>query len=137
MPGLESRQRRVVDVLKRRIREDAPRIGANIGPPSGVVKRSSAQERLDYWTKDPSVVRDPETYWRQALEAAAASAQPDEPDEEALGRARLLFAHALYPARLNLIRSGHRGLDVDEQIRFADEQEKLGPPGGEEAVSYA
>jgi hypothetical protein len=128
----ESRQAGTVEAIKKKIKSEPPLLGEHIGLPSGVVKRSSKQERIDYWTTDPAVLADPETYLQQAAQAAMETAKEGEPPETTIMRASGIFVHSLYPARLDLIRSGARGLSVKDQIKFADQQAELGPPTPEE-----
>ena len=127
----DSRQQRIVESVKRKIKHDPSLIAQHIGIPSGTKAVSSEQERKMYWTADPEVVRDPDTYWDQALQASGAAGKAEETMEQAQERARMLFVHKLYPARMNLIRSGSRALSVQEQIDFANHMEELGPPNQE------
>jgi uncharacterized protein (DUF1684 family) len=128
----ESRQQSVVEAIKKKIKSETPLLAQHIGIPSGVEKRSSQQERLDYWTPDPEVLRDPMRFQNEAAAAAMSTAREGEPVEMTARRTELFFVNRLYPARLNLIRSGARALSVKAQIDFADEQERLGPPEQEE-----
>jgi hypothetical protein len=128
----ESRQKRVVEAIKKRIRSQPHLVAEHLGIPSGVEKVSSQREREIYWTPDPEVLRDHARFQDEAAAAAMTTAQEGEPYETTVERASALFAHRLYPARLNLIRSGPRSLSVTEQMKFSDDMERLGPPEPED-----
>jgi hypothetical protein len=129
---MESRQQRIVEAVKRKIKSDPSRVAQHLGVPSGLVKKSKRQECLDYWTPDPNVLNNAEEVMKTAAETAFKTAKEGESPEDTIMRATGIFVHQLYPARMDLIRSGARGLSVKEQVAFSDEMEKLGPPGEEE-----
>jgi hypothetical protein len=126
VPG--SRQQAIIESIKKKIKQEPSMVAEHIGIPSGVVKRSAKQEREDYWTPDPNVMNNAQQFMEQAAQVAMQNAGPDEDPDTTLLRATGLFVHSLYPARLDLIRSGPRALSVKAQIEFADQMEKLGPP---------
>lgn len=128
----DSRQQRIVESVKRKIKHDPSLIAQHIGIPSGVKAISSQQERSAYWTPDPDVIADPQAAFDEVSEAVLMSAKPDDEPEATLARARALFALRLYPARMDLIRSGSRGLSVQEQIDFVNRMTELGPPNESE-----
>lgn len=128
----ESRQQRIVDAVKRKILKEPDLLAQQIGIPDGVVERSAKQERQDYWTVDPEVKNDAQKYMEQAAQVAQEGAKPGEPPEDTIQRASTIFAHRLYPARLDLIRSGPRSLSVKDQISFSDHMAELGPPTEED-----
>lgn len=128
----ESRQRGVIEAIKRKMKAEPTLMGEHIGIPSNVLPRSKNQDRIDWWTPDPDVLADPQTFLRQSAELAMATAKEGEPFEDTHLRATMIYANRLYPARLPLMRAGARGLSVKDQISFADEMSNLGPPDPEE-----
>lgn len=127
-----SRQQRITDAIVRKIKTEPVAMAAHIGIPHGVKAISSAEERKAYWTADPEVMANYEMYVNQSALAAHQNAKPDEDPSVTEQRARVIFANKLYPARMDLTRSGARGLSVAEQIKFADHMAELGPPKGDE-----
>lgn len=125
----ESRQQRIVDSIKKKIKSEPSLVAEHLGAPPGVISVGRSKEREIYWTPDPEVMRDPQTFLDESAKAALATRQSeDEPIEQTLERASAFFAQRLYPQRLNVIRAGARSLSVNEQIKFAREMDKLGPP---------
>jgi hypothetical protein len=129
----ESRQQTIVDAVKRKIKSSPSLMAQHIGIPSGMKALSSQGEREAYWTPDPDVIANSQQYYEEVAQAALMSAKPEETPEAMLQRTKNLFALRMYPGRLDLIRSGSRGLSVDEQIKFSERMMELGPPEEEMA----
>ena len=157
MPDTIRPQQRVQEHLKRKFQEDPMRTARYIGPSADTETLSSAAERRAWWTKEPSVERNAQEYLTKARMAAEAQKMPvaewkaqqvavkGEPKEVTAARAQKFFdaelpedtelrAHALftdtmlYPARLDLMRSGARLFDTRAQQAYSDEMARLGPP---------
>lgn len=124
----ESRQRQIVDAIKKKAKSEPSLLAEHIGLPHGVQYRSPKQEQADWWTPDPDVIANQQAVMEEIANIAMTSVKEGEQPEDTLLRANIMYANKLYPARLPLMRSGARGMSAQAQLDFAEKMSSLGPP---------
>lgn len=109
-------------------RELAPKMAAMMPPGPNTVKYSPEDERKAFWQRDPAMTPEAEQGLWLGMISQFMHTDPMMPYTTAMQMAAPTVAQAVYPARLQLIRSGARKLSVEQQIAYAKKMERLGPP---------